>query len=173
MHGFQYPQPDVLLGRFHYNNDQDCNKIKQIIQHQTLYIPIHAAEIKKRKEMFWKSNISIKNSNSNNRDLFISLKWNIARRHVIHANSLDFLSQTSKLFTVTKASLNIIIIIIEFKGATRDFLQSPHCATNRLQHVRSSGLGVTVCKSCATCWALITCNMSCYMRRGTKGQLSY
>ena len=31
----------------------------------------------------------------------------------------------------------IIIIIIALKGAIRDFLQSPHCAANRLQHVRS------------------------------------
>ena len=30
-------------------------------------------------------------------------------------------------------------IIIAFKGAIRDFLQSPHRAANRLQHVRSSG----------------------------------
>ena len=37
----------------------------------------------------------------------------------------------------------IIIIIIAFKGAIRDFLQSPHSATNCLQHVRSSGPGAT------------------------------
>ena len=30
----------------------------------------------------------------------------------------------------------IIIIIIAFKDAIQDFLQSPHCATNSLQHVR-------------------------------------
>ena len=30
------------------------------------------------------------------------------------------------------------------------FLQSPHCATNCLQHIRSSGPGAIVCKSCAT-----------------------
>ena len=35
----------------------------------------------------------------------------------------------------------IIIIIIAFKGAIRDFLQSPHSAANCLQHVRSSGPG--------------------------------
>ena len=67
----------------------------------------------------------------------------------------------------------IIIIIISIKGAIRDFLQSPHCAANRLQHVRSSGLGAIMCKSRATHQALITCNMSCYVPRGTKGQLSY
>ena len=67
----------------------------------------------------------------------------------------------------------IIIIIITFKGAIRDFWQSPHCAANRLQHVRSSGPGAIVCKSCATHRALITCNMLCCMPQGTKGQLSY
>ena len=39
------------------------------------------------------------------------------------------------------------------------FLQSPHCVTYRLQHVRSSGAGTIVCKSRATRRALITCNM--------------
>ena len=56
----------------------------------------------------------------------------------------------------------IMIIIIAFHGAIRDFLlQSPHWAANRLQHVRSSGPGTIVCKSRATHRALITCNMSC------------
>ena len=67
----------------------------------------------------------------------------------------------------------IIIIIIAFKGAIRDFLQSPHSAENRLQHARSSGPGGIVCNSRATQRALITCNMSCYVPLGTKGQLSY
>ena len=53
------------------------------------------------------------------------------------------------------------------------FLQSPHCAVNHLQHVRSSGPGTIMCKSHATHRALITCNMSCYMPRGMQGQLSY
>ena len=52
----------------------------------------------------------------------------------------------------------MIIIIIELKGAIRDFLQSPHCAANCLQHVRSSGLGAIVYTSRATHTALITCN---------------
>ena len=51
----------------------------------------------------------------------------------------------------------IIIIIIAFKGAVRDFLQSPHNAVNCLQHVRSSGLGAIVCKSRATHLTLFTC----------------
>ena len=66
----------------------------------------------------------------------------------------------------------IIIIIIAFKGAIRDFLQSPHSAVNSLQHVRSNGPGATVCKSRATHLALITCK-SCCVPLGTKGQLSY
>ena len=48
-----------------------------------------------------------------------------------------------------------------------------HCAVNHLQHVRSSDLDAIMCKSRATYRALITCNMSCYMPRGMKGQLSY
>ena len=67
----------------------------------------------------------------------------------------------------------IIIIIIALKGAIRDCSQSPHCAANRLQHVCSSGLGAIMCKSRATHRALITCNMSYCLPRGTKGQLSY
>ena len=51
----------------------------------------------------------------------------------------------------------IIILVITFKGAVQDFLQSPHSAANCLQHVRSSGPGAIVCKSCATHRALITC----------------
>ena len=41
------------------------------------------------------------------------------------------------------------------------FLQSPHCAANSLQDVRSSGQGAIACISRATHRALITCNMSC------------
>ena len=41
------------------------------------------------------------------------------------------------------------------------FLQFPHCATNCLQHVCSSGQSAIVCKSCATHRALTACNMSC------------
>ena len=66
-----------------------------------------------------------------------------------------------------------IIIIIAFKGAIRDFFQSSHSAANCLQQVRSSGPGTIVCKSRAIHRALITCNMSCYVPLGTKGQLSY
>ena len=47
--------------------------------------------------------------------------------------------------TVLQYLLVIIIIIITFKGAIRDFLQSPHSAANCLQHVCSSGPGTIVC----------------------------
>ena len=77
-----------------------------------------------------------------------------------------------KQYTLFVGTL-IIIIIIAFKGAIRDLLQSPHSAANCLQHARSSGPGVIVCKSRAPHRALITCNMSCYVPLGTKGQLSY
>ena len=61
-----------------------------------------------------------------------------------------------------------VVIIITFKGPIRDylfFLQSPHCAVNRLQHVRSSGPGANHMQhiqrsSRATHPALITCNTS-------------
>ena len=73
---------------------------------------------------------------------------------------------------------NNIIIIIAFKSAVSDFLQSPRCATNRLQYVRSSGQAQS-CEnhvqhierlSRATHQAPITCSMS--LPLDTKGQLS-
>ena len=42
-----------------------------------------------------------------------------------------------------------------------------------LQHVCWSGLGAIVCKSHVTSGALNTCNMSCYVPHGTKGQFRY
>ena len=59
----------------------------------------------------------------------------------------------------------IIIIIIAFKGAIRDFLQSPHSAANCLQHARSSGLGAIVYKSRATHLALFMCkcHVKCHL----------
>ena len=75
--------------------------------------------------------------------------------------------------TIIIITIIIILIIITLKGAIRDFLLSPHCAANCLQHVHSSGLGTILCKLRATHRALITCNMSCYVPCGTKGQLSY
>ena len=55
----------------------------------------------------------------------------------------------------------IIIIIIAFKGAVQDLLQSPRCAANCLQHVRSSGQGTIVWKSRATHRAPIMYNVLC------------
>ena len=61
----------------------------------------------------------------------------------------------------------LLIIITAFKAANRDFLPSPHSASNRLQHVRLSGPGAIVCIE-----RLARANVSCCMPRGTKGQLS-
>ena len=65
------------------------------------------------------------------------------------------------LIYVITVIIIIIIIIIAFKDEIWDFLQSTHCSVNCLQHVRSSGPGAIVCKSCATHRPLITCNMAC------------
>ena len=63
------------------------------------------------------------------------------------------------------SKISIMIIIIAFKGAIRDLLQSPHSDANCLQHVRSSGPGTTVCKSRATHRALIMCkcHVTCHL----------
>ena len=60
---------------------------------------------------------------------------------------------------------NNIIIIIAFKGAIQDFLQSPRSAASCLQHVRSSDPGAIVCKSRATHQAFITCkcHVTCHL----------
>ena len=73
-----------------------------------------------------------------------------------------------------KSSL-IIIIIITFKGAIRDFLQSPHSAANCLQHARSSGPGAIVCKSRATHRALITCkcHVTCHLVRRDSSAIKF
>ena len=63
------------------------------------------------------------------------------------------------------------MIMITFKGAIWDFLQSPDCSTNHLQHVCTSGLGSIMSKSCATHRALMR-NISYYMPCGMKEQLS-
>ena len=62
-------------------------------------------------------------------------------------------------------SILLLLLLIAFKGAIRDFLQSPHSAANLLQHVRSSGPGAIVCKSRATHRALITCkcHVTCHL----------
>ena len=69
----------------------------------------------------------------------------------------------------------IIIIIITLKGTIRDCLQSPHCAANCLQHVRSSGPGAIVCKSRATHRALITCkcHVTCHLIRRDSSAIKF
>ena len=55
------------------------------------------------------------------------------------------------------------------------FLQSPHCATNCLQHIHSSGQGAVVCKSYANhvqCIERLS-YATCHVPHGAKGQLSY
>ena len=68
---------------------------------------------------------------------------------------------------VTTRTKKNIIIIITFKGVIRDFLQSPHCAANCLQHVFSSCPVAIVCKSRATHLALFTCkcHVTCHLVR--------
>ena len=72
-------------------------------------------------------------------------------------------------------TFELIIIIVAFKGAIRDFLQSPHRAANRLQHVCSSGPGATVCKSLATHRALITCkcHVTCHLVRRDSSAIKF
>ena len=41
----------------------------------------------------------------------------------------------------------VVVVTRAFQAAIRDFLHSPHCVANRLQHVRSSGLGAVVCNT--------------------------
>ena len=77
-----------------------------------------------------------------------------------------------------QSSIMIIIImtiIIAFKSAIQDFLQSPHSATNCLQHVRSSGPGAIMCKSRATHRALITCkcHVTCHLVRRDSSAIKF
>ena len=91
-----------------------------------------------------------------------------------HARQMQEVKLHNDLEVRPKGFLNVNdIIIIAFKCAIQDFLQSPQCAANCLQLVRSSGPGAIVCKSHATHQALFMCNMSCCEPDGTKGQLSY
>ena len=74
-----------------------------------------------------------------------------------------------------RVSVCNIIIIIAFKGAIRDFLQSPHSAANCLQHARSSGPGAIVCKSLATHRALsrATCRVTCHLVRRDSSAMKF
>ena len=75
----------------------------------------------------------------------------------------------------TDVMIKIIIIIIAFKGANRDFLQPPHSAANCLQLVRSSNPGAIVCKSRATHRALITCkcHVTCHLVRRDSSAIKF
>ena len=69
----------------------------------------------------------------------------------------------------------MMISVIALKVAIRDFLQSPHSAANRLQHVRSSGPGAIVCKSRATHRTLITCkcHVTCHLVRRDSSAIKF
>ena len=64
-------------------------------------------------------------------------------------------------------------IIIAFKGAIRDVLQSPHSAANCLQS--SSGPGAIVSTSRATHRALITCkcHVTCHLVRRDSSAIKF
>ena len=78
-------------------------------------------------------------------------------------------------FNIIIMIIIIILIIVAFKGAIRDFSQSPHSAANRLQHVRSSGPGAIVCKPRATRRALITCtcHVTCHLVRRDSSAIKF
>ena len=106
-----------------------------------------------------------------------NLKWSSSSYQVTCQCDL---SQTRERITVLRRrrrrrrrKTTTTTTTIAFKGAIRDFLQSPHCTANHLQYAHWSGPGAILCKSCATHRALITCNMLCNVPSGTKGQLSY
>ena len=107
------------------------------------------------------------------------------REKITHSNK-QYLSVSLHTYNYTTISeyeqiilqyqnIIIIIIIIAFKGAIRDFLQSPHSAANCLQHVRSSGPGTIACKSRATHRALITCkcHVTCHLVRRDSSAIKF
>ena len=69
---------------------------------------------------------------------------------------------TTTTTTTMMMMMMMMMMMITFKGAIQDFVQSPHCAANCLQHVRSSGQGAIACKSRATHQGIIACNTSCW-----------
>ena len=90
---------------------------------------------------------------------------------------MDGPGETIGRSTVLKIIIIIIMMmmIIAFKGAIRDFLQSPHSAANCLQHVCSSGPGAIVCKSRATHRVLITCtcHVTCHLIRRDSSAIKF
>ena len=75
--------------------------------------------------------------------------------------SLYLRAVMTMIMTMTRTTITIMIAL---KSANRDFLQSPHCAANCFQRVRSSG---HVCKSRATHRALVTHNVCHVVRRNS------
>ena len=67
----------------------------------------------------------------------------------------------------------MMMMMIAFKGAIRDFSQSPHSAANCLQHVRSSGPGRHRVQVTCNTSSAFHLQVSCYVPLGTKGQLNY
>ena len=64
--------------------------------------------------------------------------------------------------TIIMKKMMMMMMMIMMMMIIIAFLQPHHCATNCLQHVRSSGHGAIECKSRATHRAHIMCNMSWY-----------
>ena len=110
-------------------------------------------------------------------EAFLSLKTNKQNPEVNRILALTLLSQllNNNYNSNNIIIIIIIIIIIAFKGAIRDFLQSPHSAANCLQHVRSSGPRAVVCKSRATHRALITrkCHVMCHLVRRDSSAIKF
>ena len=71
------------------------------------------------------------------------LQWKIA----FFLLWIRVLCHTSNVVVVVLKVVEVVVvaIIIALNCAIRDFLQSPHCAANRLQHVRSNGPGAIMC----------------------------
>ena len=69
----------------------------------------------------------------------------------------------------------MMIIIIAFRGAIRDFSQSPHCVANYLQHLRSSRQGAIMCKSRATRRVLsrTACRVTCHVVRRDSSAIKF
>ena len=79
---------------------------------------------------------------------------------------------STALLNVCTYNVRIIIIIIAFKGAIRDFLQSPHSAANCLKRTLKWPGRNRVQITCNTSSAYHL-QVSSYVPLGTKGQLSY
>ena len=76
----------------------------------------------------------------------VMVKWMVMIAHSGDTAAVCMSLETCQIYVlVTLVSFMIIImIIIAFRSAIQDFLQSPHCPVNCLQHICSSGLGAVV-----------------------------